>query len=509
MPGRVKPNGVSSWSRPRPVACRAGRELARGAGRLAASLGLLAALAGGTACATRGGREFDWGILASRQTRVDGSVSLRVAGPFYESTVATNGQTLSGLRPFKVTASDPRLLQRQVHVLWPVANVRQLRQRRSTRFLLNYYTDFNIHDPRSRYHCWLVPFVFWGRDANSNRYAAVFPLGGEIRDFLWCDQIRFVLFPLWSQSSVKDVRTTALLWPVLARTRGPGVERARVFPFYGTVRYRDKYEKRFALWPFWTWVKHKRPPSAGSGYILFPLWGHIRLQDQETWFIIPPLIRFTRSERMNLLHCPWPLLQASAGAVNKFYLWPFFGTKSMAGVQSSFLLWPLGRTERVDRGPVYLKRLAVYPFVQVESSHPAQAAGETPRPALSRYVKLWPLFEYERRGAARRWRLLDLWPARDVQPVERCWAPFWTLYSGLALGDGRWEDEWLWGLVRRRHTGAGEFHHSCFPFWRSDGAERQRIWSVLGGLVGYERRGKDRSLRLFYVLRWPWKGTRP
>ena len=114
---------------------------------------------------------------------------------------------------------------------------------------------------------------------------------------------------------------------------------------------------------------------------------------------------------------------------------------------------------------------------------------------------MWPLFSYWREGDANELRVLSLWPVRHTPGVERNWAPLWTLYGRVELGD-TCEHELLWGLWRRRSDGAGNTRMSIFPLYQSrsspDGLGMQR-WSILYGLLGYERRGLDKRYRLFYV----------
>jgi hypothetical protein len=152
-----------------------------------------------------------------------------------------------------------------------------------------------------------------------------------------------------------------------------------------------------------------------------------------------------------------------------------------------------------------VRRWKALPFVQYETETlrrpPPNAA-----PIRHRYLRLWPLLSYERRGAESRLRALEPMPFRNPPPIERSWAPFWTLFERTVVGDAC-DTELLWGLFRRQRRGAARVRTSIFPLieWSADRAEpeaRARSWSVLKGLVGVESVGAHRRFRVLYFLRF-------
>lgn len=141
------------------------------------------------------------------------------------------------------------------------------------------------------------------------------------------------------------------------------------------------------------------------------------------------------------------------------------------------------------------------PFVQRQVRKKLQQGDEAER-VVSEDVKIWPLASYRRRGERSLLRAPDLWPVMNINQVERNYAPLWTLYSRERVGDAV-ETELLWGLYRQRKT-EREKSGSIFPLvsWRrSRENEGDRKWSLLGGLVGYQREGGSRRLQLLYVIK--------
>jgi hypothetical protein len=220
--------------------------------------------------------------------------------------------------------------------------------------------------------------------------------------------------------------------------------------------------------------------------------------------VLPPFFRFTRGAQLNLVYCPWPFFQKMRGERERLYLWPLWGRDIRPGVQRGFLLWPLVWTWRVDRGDTVRHRLVVMPFLQHEADMRRGSGDDEAAACEARYFKLWPLLSYRREGDRRRFRTLALWPLKESGPVERSYAPLWTLFSHTAVGEAA-DTEFLWGCYRRCRRGPDYRSFSLFPLvssLRDEGAADRREWSVLKGLVGYERRGAQKRWRLLYFLRF-------
>ena len=80
-----------------------------------------------------------------------------------------------------------------------------------------------------------------------------------------------------------------------------------------------------------------------------------------------------------------------------------------------------------------------------------------------------------------RLRMLELWPVKDSAPIERNWAPFWTLYKRTNVD----------GLIRK---------DVCWFAWHSekDAAADHTEWSLLKGLLSYKNESGVRSGRVLW-----------
>lgn len=397
--------------------------------------------------------------------------------PFYERLDFTNGVTLEAWRPFYSVSHSPERWRKDY--LWPFYTQKGFKAERYSRFLFfGYHTDFSPDTDRER--VWVIPFYFQGTSAQGNDYFALFPFGGTIDEFMGRDHIRFVLFPLYVQSSINDVHTTSILWPVGSRTTGGEVQRFRIWPLYGRSTLEGQFEKSFVLWPIFNRIKYTNLRNPGGGFIIIPLYGRIVTQQAVNYWIIPPLFRYAASDEQTILYAPWPFIQWGDGDVHLRYFWPLYGKKEVGSLSRQFWLWPIFWNSRTEYLHHDLNRRRALPFFHYESEVVTEAdvqyeVGEV----KSRYWKLWPLMSWERQESASRFRLLELWPLRNTAGIERNWAPIWTLYKREEQ-DGAVGHRLLWGLYGQT-KGNGDLE-----------------WSLLKGLAGYKNIDGKRTFKLMF-----------
>jgi hypothetical protein len=422
-----------------------------------------------------------FGLLLLSGGAVAGSLE-----PVYDNLQTEEGSFFA-VRPFY---SRTELAEGEIQdFLWPLYSRKSFKEEQSSRALFVWITHrFDVDEENPRTRRWLLPFYFQGRDALGNGYFALFPLGGTIHEFLGRDEITFALFPLFGKSRINDVKTTSVLWPVYSRTRGEGIRRDRVFPLAGKSVLEDKYEKRFILWPFWTAADYFHPGDSGSAWILFPLIGRAEMDNERTLWLLPPFFRFTKGEKEDRLFCPWPFIQVKENEWHsKLYVWPLWGRDRFDGglKHRTFALWPLLWSERTERENLTKIHRMALPFFYLERDYLNEPdVPEKDRKRISNYWKIWPLMSWQREQETSRFRLLELWPIKNSPPIERNWAPLWTLFKrtdheGIIRKELLW---FLWQSEREKDAGRSE-------------------WSLLKGLLSYKKDadGGGDVLRLFWI----------
>lgn len=479
--------------------------------------------------------ESDWGPLASWMTDADGNARMRAVGPFWEKADSPDGKSLRAVpRPLFARAVDPAAGRSSWDCLWPLATGKTFWKQKSWRVLNTFFFDRDPEDPMSQYRLWFLPFWFQGRDRGGEGYSALFPLGGELRNFLGRDLVQFVLWPLWTRSQIHQMKTTDVLWPIFSRTTTPDHHREqfRIFPLYAYSRNARQFEKYSVLWPIWTRARYTHPKAQGTAWVLFPLCGRVNLNSQQGWMFLPPFFQHVRSDKLTRTYCPWPFFQRETGYRERLYFWPLYGYRKDGVLERRFWIWPLVIREQNEWGPKKQTRWSITPFFtsvsQAENPQPsgqmtgkgilgllagapktepavAPAAPPAGKPRVTAVrTKLWPVYSrlYDLDQGTYRLRLLDLWPVGHPPAVERSWAPFWTVLDYRVHGPASDLDV-LWGLYRdtRRVDGARAF--SLFPLWQHErtGGDVARRWSVLKGLIAYDRTATNRQVRFLWLGR--------
>lgn len=449
---------------------------------------------------------WDFGPFAAGVADINGGQHAKVAGPLYEHARSTNDGTLLAVRPFYSRASETNEHLLEEDYLWPIAQRWDFLDQSVSRWGIFFNYD---HDTAAtndaRHRLWLLPFWYSGRDANGTNYWALFPIYGSVHEFLGRDEFNFALFPVWSTSRLKDIETWNVMWPLLSSTstKDGRIRRHRFFPLYGYNYSRNHFTKRSVLWPIWTSVKYDYPKDKGGGWILFPVCGRMKTQQENTLWVVPPFFRFTDGEKLDRIYCPWPFVQLERGKdYDKTYVWPLWGHKHVGNLRSTFVLWPIIRDDTTERGWNRDHQFIVNPIYRY-SSRMTKGEGTNAHFVAERQHKVWPLMNYHYEDGAAQFRTLDLWPLADNAHVDRNWSPWWTLYNRTWRGDDL-DTEALWGFYRHQRRGDEASYVSVFPFinWRRDEAEDNYSgWSFLKGLIARDKTDHGTSWRFLYFLR--------
>lgn len=380
-------------------------------------------------------------------------------GPLVERARTEDGDSLLAIRPFfshELAAADQR---EDFDLLWPFGIHRRANDRWRWRLLLAYGLGDSEGEEEEAYRFRVLPFYFSGRTREGQSYRALFPLYGEISDFLWLGDASFALFPLYGKSESHGTTTRTFLWPFYLTRHGERIDQLRLWPFYGkrsTTGF-SAGTHSFALWPFWSHVRMDNASVSGSGYVLFPLYGSSRYESrsygtERGFMLLPPLIGLTRSESgYRSLRAPWPFIrQLDDGARRERHWWPLYGTAEDTGSSRWYALWPIISRNRWHSEKHATASFNVMPFYYSQSFEPetsANEAGAGGTPVAERYRRLWPLFSWQRRGEATRLRIPELTLFHKNQAIERNWAPLWSLFVRQKRADGAYSTDILWGLA--------------------------------------------------------------
>lgn len=473
----------------------------------------------------------DAGFVASHDKTYYGSIRQRAIGPILEHQETHDGKTFDTVRPLYSYTHDVSTDTSIFDFLWPLCTIKSANERKSGRFLTAIWRSCVQTNGTKQSLLWIFPILFTGRDSQGTNYFALFPLGGTINKILGKESIQFVLFPIYMKMKDKQYTEHNILWPVIAWTISSDTNRYafRVFPFYGESS-RAGQKNMFIMWPLWTSVRYQKPvPNEGTGFLLFPLFGRVHLQNQDTWWILPPFFKIAHGKMGSEVNAPWPFVQWREGKTSRLYIWPLWGKNTEGKNWSAFILCPIGWLSKSDYDNSEIRRYYFLPFIYYEATitktkttninqekiasktisadatiHSQSASHNVnTRNVTSRYFKFWPLFSYRREDDVSQIRVLSLWPLKHTHAVERNLLPLWTLFSTERAEKGG-ETEFLWGLFRHTWQTDGITKTSLFPLFNtySDGSGNTNGWNILGGIIGYKREGLQKRYKLLYFIQW-------
>lgn len=320
-----------------------------------------------------------------------------------------------------------------------------------------------------------------------------FPLWGDLRDFPLFERVQWIAFPLYTKLERSDSYSRHFLAPIFAYSRGRK-SGFRVWPFYGTTTFEGRYERSFALWPFFHW-QHNR---LGGGrevpedvWWFFPFVGRSVAGERVAWTFLWPFFGFSKGPREGFwgVDAPWPLVRLQrSDEVERTRIWPFYSNLKADEQDYTTMPWPLVhiRHERY----LFAERdsLWVIPFWQTWQRRDVET-GE-----LASWYKAWPVYQFESHGDWRYGAFPALSPFhraklrdRRLGLLDRHFGWAWRLWEWEEAGD--LTAERAWGGIARHHASPTEERSSFLGVWAG------RRYEAAGASV------HETSL-LFGLVRW-------
>jgi hypothetical protein len=451
---------------------------------------------------------------------------LEAAGPFFFSQ-QSGGERSIGVPPLFSLVEDAEVDSREFDVLYPLLTY----DRYGPEFrwqllqLLSFAGGERLKDEAAERRVTIFPVYFQQRSTNAvDNYTAVFPLYGTLKNRLFRDEIRFVLFPLYGQTQRRlspsrvEVTTDNYLYPFFHLRRGDGLRGWQFWPLAGhetkavTTRINDfgelelvaGHETGFVLWPFYLhshqgigtdnpgrtvaslpWFSLERSRLRDTTIVLWPFFIHTddRARRYREWDLPWPLIVFARPtgppvDSPAVLR-RWPASQFAGGSGKTVTrVFPLFGQAYTERLLSEFYLWPLYKRNRAHVPPLDRDRWRLLLYLYSDLTEKNLDTG-----AALRRRDLWPVFTWraDREGCE---RLQVLAPLEPILPnnksIERNWSPLWSLWRAEAdLQTGARSQSLLWNVYRREET------------------PEARKCSLLFGLFRYQSSAEGTRWRLF------------
>jgi len=382
----------------------------------------------------------------------DSGYRLSLFGPLAEFT-----EDSSALRPLFYHDPD------ETDVLYPLGHFTRMRGR--------FIPLFSYANEQARQNFQFLLF-FRGR-YHDERYGGLFPIYGTLSHRFGYDRIRFILWPVYSETTNNGIDAYSVFWPVFRYS--PGRE-FQIFPLYGYEKTAN-FRHDFVLWPL---VHFRR----GAQYInaFLPFFYYSKGDTYWNWSFLWPLFTFSRdtSPELTSVNFPWPFLRTATGAYEEIKIFPFYWART--------------------QGDVYRMKMVLWPFYRhVASSNPSAGIREEKTTILllsgkstqvkeqdedSRQLTVWPLWHRHVFGDRTLWHFPWIIPIHD-KGFWRNHLPLLTLARGESTPESS-EVSVLWRTFLYRSEG------KCSSF-------------ALSFLFSYERCPGQKRIGFFSnLLRWEW-----
>lgn len=318
----------------------------------------------------------------------------------------------------------------------------------------NYITFFPIYwqGETSQGKRFIVIFpVYWHA---KDKFWFVFPVGGRIgKGDKYTD---FILWPLYVKSKDKETHTLSFIWPMLSLKWDGGVKGSRILPLYGY------YNKRYEV----TGVINKRYEVTGTIEKSFAFFSFY-------WFCKDKYIS------KNLKH---------THEKKKYGFFPLYWCKRSCKY----------RDDKFSKSRYHV----VFPLYWCDYDRDKRLGEDL----SSRAVKFFPFFTYHRwkNDKVRFSALWPLWLQEWNDPeIEETYAIFWRLWDYQRDKEGNTRARVVWRLYRREKRGDYK-STELMPFFTSEKkAKEKRHFAIFWRFFEYERVGREKSLRLFYLPKFP------
>jgi len=423
-----------------------------------------------------------------------------IAGPLFYDQVSS-GQTQWGLPPFFDQTITADVDWSEWDFLYPIVNYRRFGTEYRLQFgqLLN-FSGGETPQEKNFSHTTLFPFYFH-QSSPTNSYTALFPLYGHLENRMFRDDIKFVMFPLYSETRKKDIVTDNYLFPIFDRRRGEGMSGWQVWPLYGDdhkiptlitnsmgdTATNGGYHNSFVLWPFF--IKSRAGegttnPATSLTMVPFYSRTYSPARDEISYgFPFGYNVIHDREQNYVEHDVIWPLFVRAHGSKTVTRYFPFYSHAQHNGMESDSYGFLVYKFNHLEAPPLDRHRARVLYFLYSDTVERNTASHD-----FSRHVDFWPFYSYRRElDGNRRLQVLailePLFPNNRV--MEREYSPVWSLWRQEKNARTRaYSQSLLWNLYRREISGQSKKTSLFLGLFQYQSTPDGGHWSVAGLKLG-------------------------
>ena len=362
------------------------------------------------------------------------------------------------------------------------------------------HDEESFSEGRTQKRWQLLPLLLWRRGRGPTDFLLV-PFGGVLHNVLGRDKVVAVLWPLFVYQRGREARTWSFLHPIFSVVRWDGGGGGfKFWPLFGYNRKPGKLKKLFALWPLFHYLCAETHQGPQTYCGILPFYTSIQGPGGSEWHAPWPFVshRVDKNQRQEDWWFFWPLVGRRTGQeISGWTFRPVYATERRGARRYVSFLWPLGwyTSSPTARGAATSFRVVPLMFHEREETRKGRRGA----------WQVWPLVKYRHDDEG--WSNLEFpspFPYRYQEEWERNFGPFFRVFEYNRSKEGVRSWRLLWRLVRV-DSGPEDRYVEVTPLFRMHrkrAASRETSWSILKGLVGYERNGGRRRWQFLYLLSW-------
>jgi hypothetical protein len=327
-------------------------------------------------------------------------------------------------------------------------------------------------------------------------YVAVVPFGGRLKNRLFRDEVKFVMLPLYLQTTKRGVVTENFLFPLFHVRHGAGVTGWQFWPFYltehkevthttnhwGDTVVSPAFEKRSVLWPFYfNNTLNIGQTNELKQFVLIPFYtSQVSTGRTTKSYGFPLGVTHTidHEAKYEEWDTPWPLVEFAKGEGKQTTrVFPFYSDARTANVRSSFFMWPLYKYNQVKAAPLNRERTRYLLFL-----YSNLLEQNTTNNTSFHRRDFWPLFSW-RKGHDGSERLQVLSILDPILPgyasIERIYDPVYALYrEERNAKNGDESRSILWNLYRSEKRGETRRQRAIFGLFQREKTADRTKWRI-------------------------------
>ncbi len=364
--------------------------------------------------------------------------------------------------------------------------------------LFNY--DWRFSSEKQYQEGQFLPFVFFRKGYGvESDYAAVWPLGGAVKNFLGKDRSDWFLWPLWVKTYKGEQVNYWAPWPFVTVRKGDSQGFA-LWPLGGHFYKENAYDERYAIWPLFYRHQYWKPEkSLKTGFL--PLYAYEKTANVKDLSIIWPIWghRWEKHPHYEEHRILWPLWVQGKGDTRLINRWAPFHTYSENKAHKSnkeWFLWPFIKQQNWIEQSVAIHQEQFLYFLFWHQEQKNAQTGEF----LGNKTHFWPFYSYWNNGKGHE-QVQALSPFEVFFPnnkmIREIYTPLFSLYRYEKDGNTI-RQSFLFKLFYEKQDPLGQ-HLKYSIFLEYKNKPQEKYFSLLKGLLEYKRIKEEKSFRIFWI----------